>query len=295
MPDIQHGAVAFRFKEEPLNQLAQLWSVGWEEQTSSIYSWSGTERKDLGKVIFQVTLSGFGEIDIDGKVHRIQPGHAFIVKSPSQYRYYLPEASEKWEFMYVTIYGKEADRCFEHIQSNTNQVIRFHPESVPVKLVKQIYDEANSKNITSAYKGSSLAYQFIMELYEYVSALDKEMDEWPESIVSAVLFARQSYQNPIGPDEMADASGLSRYHFTRIFKKNTGMTPIQYLTRIRISKAIELLEHTKYTTEEIASLVGYTNANYLNKVCRKVTGKSPGELRRKKSGWQWDRPELLDR
>ncbi|WP_338778947.1 AraC family transcriptional regulator [Metabacillus sp. FJAT-52054] len=289
MSDSQYGAVAFRFKEESINHLAQLWSVGWDLQSSPIYSWSGTERKDLGKVIFQVTLSGYGEIQIDGRTHRVQPGQAFIVKSPSDYRYYLPETSEKWEFMYVTLFGKEADRCFEHIKEKTNQVIRFHPESVPVKLVKQIYDEANSKNITSAYKGSSLAYQFIMELYEYVSAMDREMEDWPESIVSAVLFARHSYHNPIGPDEMADASGLSRYHFTRIFKKNTGLTPIQYLTNIRIAKALELLSHTKYTIEEIAVLVGYTNANYLNKVCRKVTGKSPGQLRKEKAGWQQDK------
>ncbi|AZB40971.1 AraC family transcriptional regulator [Bacillus sp. FJAT-42376] len=289
MPASSYGSVAFRFKEEPLNKLAQLWSVGWDVQASSIYSWSGTERKDLGKVIFQVTLSGFGEIQIDGKTHRVQPGQAFIVKSPSNYRYYLPETSDKWEFMYLTLYGEEADRCINHIRQKTSQVLRFHPESIPVKLLKQIYDEASTKNIKSAYKGSSLAYQFIMELYEYVSEMDKEMDEWPESVVSAVLFARHSYDSPIGPDEMADASGLSRYHFTRMFKKNTGLTPIQYLTNIRVAKAVELLTHTKYTIEEIAGLVGYTNANYLNKVCRKVTGKSPGQIRKEKTEWQQEK------
>lgn len=279
----QHlGAFAFRFTEQHVNEVAQIWSVGWDEQTNAIYNWSGTQRKDIGKCIFQYTLSGQGEIEIDGVCHKVNPGQAFIVNSPSNYCYYLPKSSEKWEFIFLTLYGKEIEQCWKNVKQTTNQVIRFHPESTPIQLIKKIYDEAQSKNITNAYQGSSLAYQFIMELYHSLSSMDKLMEEWPESVISAVLVAKNYYQEDIGLDQMSEAAGLSRYHFTRLFKKTTTLTPIQYLTKIRVTKASELLLHTKYSLDEIAELVGYKNANYLNKVFRKLTGMSPGQVRKRR-------------
>ncbi|WP_226669110.1 AraC family transcriptional regulator [Metabacillus litoralis] len=277
--DKQTGAIAFRFNEPHVNSVAQIWSVGWDEQHSSLYNWSGTERKDQGKYIFQYTLSGAGEISIDGKIHSLKPGHAFIVSSPSNYHYYLPKGSSKWEFIYLTLYGEEAKRCWEYVRTSESQVVRFHPESAPVKLVKKMYDDAKERKITNAYQGSSIAYHFITELYLYLSTNDKLMNDWSEGIISAVLFARNYYQEEIGAEEMAEASKLSKYHFSRLFKQETGVTPIQYLTNIRLQKAIELLEHTKYSVDEVAQLVGYKNANYLNKITRKLTGKSPGQLR----------------
>lgn len=287
-----YGTVAFRFKEPAVNQIAQLWSVGWDKHSSSIYSWNGLERKDMGKVIFQYTLSGIGEIEIEGKIHRLHPGHAFLVKSPGEYRYYLPKDSEEWEFMYITLFGEEAEKCWMAIQEKGLSVIRFHPDAAPIQELQQILDEASSKKITNAFKGSSLAYRFLMELYEYADSMDSKMDEWPEAIVRAALFARQYFSEKIGPDDMADVSGLSRYHFVRVFKQTAGITPIQYLTKIRIHKAIELLNHTKYSIEEIAEMAGYTNANYLNKVCKKVTGYSPGEIRKNKMDWKDDLPSI---
>ncbi|MCD7035047.1 AraC family transcriptional regulator [Metabacillus sp. GX 13764] len=288
----KYGTIAFRFKEPSVSHIAQLWSVGWDEHTSSIYSWNGMERKDMGKVIFQYTLSGTGEIELEGSKHRLNPGHAFLVKSPSHYKYYLPEDSKSWEFMYVTLYGEEAEKCWNALKEKNLSIIHFHPEAAPIELLQEILSEANSKKITNAYKGSSLAYQFLMALYDYAANAETRMADWPESIVRSALYAKQFYRDNIGPEEMAEVSGLSRYHYIRVFKQTTGITPIQYLTKIRIQKAIELLHQTKYSIEEIAELSGYTNANYLNKVCKKVTGYSPGEIRKNKMEWEDSLPFL---
>ncbi|MRX71155.1 AraC family transcriptional regulator [Bacillus lacus] len=268
--------------DKHINDIAQLWSVGWDKQTSSVYNWSGTKRKDTGKYILQYTLSGRGTIEIDGRHHDLNPGQAFAVSSPSDYRYFLPKNSDKWEFIYITLIGGEAERCWQTMIDKAGHIITFHPESAPIRLLKEIYDEAAGRRITNAYHGSSLAYRFLMELYHYMGNLNKQMDQWPKQIVSAVLYAKHHFQENISPDEMALAAGLSRYHFSRLFKKTTGLTPIQYLTRIRILKAIELLQMTKYTVDEVALMSGYTNANYLNKVFRKHTGLSPGQIRTSK-------------
>lgn len=89
--------------------------------------------------------------------------------------------------------------------------------------------------------------------------------------------------NQIGLDDLVAASGLSKYHFTRLFQKTTNLTPIQYLTKIRIEHAIELLRMTNYSIDEIAQLVGYSNGNYFIKVFHKRIGMSPGQFRESKN------------
>ncbi|MCG0056517.1 AraC family transcriptional regulator, partial [Escherichia coli] len=111
----------------------------------------------------------------------------------------------------------------------------------------QIYKRASEKHIADPFHASSLSYRFVMELYQYIKSMDSFTEDWPESIISSILFARNHYHEEIGPDEMADAAHLSRYHFSRLFKQTTGITPIQYLTKLRIQKAAELLHQTKYS------------------------------------------------
>ncbi|EFD2729185.1 AraC family transcriptional regulator, partial [Escherichia coli] len=136
-------AFAFRFHHSDVTLPAQIWSVGWEVQSSSLYSWNGVERKDQGKCIFQLTLSGHGMIEIGQKRFKVLPGQAFLVKSPSAYQYYFPEDSEHWEFLYLTLYGEACDLCFDQFIDQGKQVMRFHPNSKPIRLLKKIYDEAS--------------------------------------------------------------------------------------------------------------------------------------------------------
>ncbi|MCA0985267.1 AraC family transcriptional regulator [Halobacillus yeomjeoni] len=274
------GSYGYRFSDRKLQKTAQIWSLGWDEQKTTLYDWDGRNRRDTGKYIFQYTISGQGAIEIDGKLFQLSPGQAFIVNIPGDYRYFLPEKSDGWEFIYLTLYGDVVGDYWNEIQEDIGHILNFEPDSEPVTFLLHLLDLAASRQISNAHLASGYAYQFTMELMKYCQNIDRKLSSWPEPITQAAMYARNHYAEEIGPDEMALASGMSRYHFTRQFKEITHMTPIQYLTDIRIQKAKELLQNTKYSSEDIAQLIGYNNANYFNKVFKKVVGISPGKYRK---------------
>jgi len=79
---------------------------------------------------------------------------------------------------------------------------------------------------------------------------------------------------------LAAASYLSPFHFSRLFKKLTGVTPHNYLAAIRASRAQLLLAETGMSVTEIGSRVGYLSASHFTKAFRLATGTTPREFRK---------------
>lgn len=74
---------------------------------------------------------------------------------------------------------------------------------------------------------------------------------------------------------------MSRYHFIRLFKQSTGMTPYQYLTQCRLERAQHLLANTDLTIAEIAERVGFATHSHFTKVFRQHFSVTPKVYRQR--------------
>jgi AraC family transcriptional regulator len=83
----------------------------------------------------------------------------------------------------------------------------------------------------------------------------------------------------ISVEVLAELVELSPFHFSRVFKEATGMSPLQFVTRERITRAQQLIRETSRSLIEIALDVGYTSPSHFAKVFRRVTGVTPTEFR----------------
>jgi len=68
-------------------------------------------------------------------------------------------------------------------------------------------------------------------------------------------------------------------YLSYFFKEQTGENFIDYLNKVRIEKAKELLKDSSMSLSEIASQVGYSNAGYFNRIFKKIVGITPGQYR----------------
>jgi AraC family transcriptional regulator len=83
----------------------------------------------------------------------------------------------------------------------------------------------------------------------------------------------------ISLDSLAELVELSPFHFSRVFKQTTGMSPLQFVTRERITRAQQLIRETKRSLIEIGLEVGYKNPSHFAQVFRRVVRVTPTEFR----------------
>lgn len=101
-----------------------------------------------------------------------------------------------------------------------------------------------------------------------------------ERIRHARAFLRENLHLPLTLVEIAEQANMSRYHFVRVFRRQTGETPHRYLTRLRIERAKEGLHHSSASVSELASRCGFASVAHFCTVFRRQTGCTPSEYRR---------------
>lgn len=93
-------------------------------------------------------------------------------------------------------------------------------------------------------------------------------------------FVEDNLADEISLDDMAGVAGLSRYHFLRVFKAATGMTPNRYVLARRADRAKAMLRDTRLPLSEIAVATGFKSAPRFVRSFREATGTTPGAWRR---------------
>ncbi|MEK4852224.1 AraC family transcriptional regulator [Paenibacillus sp. FSL H7-0756] len=106
---------------------------------------------------------------------------------------------------------------------------------------------------------------------EMPEMIDRQIDQ-------AIRWITLQFHQQLSIDHIASSLGYHRVHLSKAFKQRTGMSPKQYLLKVRMDKAKELLAST-LTIEQVASSVGFNDALYFSKQFRKVAGMPPSEYR----------------
>ncbi|WP_410771278.1 AraC family transcriptional regulator [Fontibacillus sp. BL9] len=275
----EYGTYGFRFADFPEQPLCGLFAVGRERETDASYRWDGLTRDDGPLLLFQYTLAGEGAVEIGERKEAVGTGQAFLVDIPGDHRYYLPADKPEWSFYFLLFRPRLVLPAWEFIKDKLGDVADLPAGSAPIRKLRAIFEDAREGKIGDPFTASSHVYQFVMELARFASSPDREQDAWPTAIRSAVRFIDTNYAGMIGQEQLAAEFGLSKYHFLRTFSRYVGLTPNDYLNRVRIERSVELLSRTDWNIEAIASAVGYSSGSYFIKVFRRLTGQTPGQFR----------------
>ena len=109
--------------------------------------------------------------------------------------------------------------------------------------------------------------------------LHKSSEKSASLVEQAKDYIGKNYQKDISLDDVSRRIGISPYYFSKLFKEDEGEGFVEYLTRIRIEKAKELLMTTECSMKEICVMVGYADPNYFSRSFKKNVGVTPTEYK----------------
>jgi len=115
----------------------------------------------------------------------------------------------------------------------------------------------------------------------YYQSFTPKLDHGDEAIVRVQHRLQREFRKPVMVRELADQAHLTERTFLRRFVSATGLKPTQYLQRLRIQKACELIETSVLPFERVAEDVGYEDLSAFRKTFIKITGQTPKEFKKR--------------
>lgn len=264
-----------------VNLNARVCYLGHEYRDNVSYDWDGMNRGEQELSLWQFTLSGRGCLIYEGKRYDLNPGEAMLLHIPHRHRYFLPPDSSHWEFIFMIMRGAECLRLNDEIIRMNGPVIRYPGKSPSLVYAEDIFKTALEDH-QDQYRLSGLVYSFCMALLAE-SHKEVSQDTRPLAIEKAVQFALNHFDEPIAVADLSEASGLSRYHFSREFNKYLNITPAGFIHKLRIEKAVNMLQAGDLTSREIADRCGFQSASYFCRAFFKEFQVSPGKFRSAKA------------
>lgn len=178
---------------------------------------------------------------------------------------------------------------------------REHFDQITRKLIS-MGAKVNLKRLEEAYFQSKVLteeqYQAFIRLLatfaDHLSAISNvimvsEKQAEPEIVSRARRYILENYQSSLSLGEAAKKVNTSAHYFCKMFKKATGMTFTEYLTRIRIEKAKNLLLNPNKRVSEVAYDIGFESLSQFNRSFKRITGMTPTRYRESLESWDFSR------
>lgn len=253
-------------------------AMGHQRVETTDYSWDNKKLWIESDYFFiQYTLSGYGVLETQGRTYKVDQGKAFLAWIKRPLKYYFEEKAGHWEFLWLGMSGVSGESLFLEIMDEFGPVIELDRESAPIKSLCRLLEQAKDKSWENLEAASPACYRFLIELQTDLRV--RRAGEGQDKIKWAIGHFKRHLSEPLDVSVLSLMSGYSREHFTRLFIRETGVSPGIYFGNLRLKEAQALLRGTSMTLKEIAVKTGLCDANYLCRLFRKRFGLTPSQYK----------------
>jgi AraC-like DNA-binding protein len=177
-------------------------------------------------------------------------------------------------------YIRQIDPSYSLATSENNRQIVYESKIINNRLTL-FYQEAKTDYPGREILLSDLARIITSLLLRGVArpVVAKNESRKSKGVEQAIDYIKNNYHKKVTLSELANQVNYSQFHFIRIFQKETGKTPFEYLTDIRVNKAKEFLSTTNQSITEICLQCGLQNSSHFANFFKSHTGVSPSEFR----------------
>ncbi|SDC12107.1 Helix-turn-helix domain-containing protein [Pelagirhabdus alkalitolerans] len=185
------------------------------------------------------------------------------------------------EFSIPDIGNGDPVRAFKNVLISAVAVVirEVNQTGIDFKQLQQFSDRyINKVEATSHLQElTSMYYTLFFDLLNLIEA--SETETYSKPVNQAMSYIREHLSHPLTLKEISSIIYLNPKYFSKIFKKETGMTIFTYISIERVKVAKYFLKNTNETIIDISNYVGYSNQSYFTQVFKKVEGVTPTQYR----------------
>lgn len=269
---------------DPLTRQVYITDIGYYPKAMYHYA----ERPGgISQHIVIYCVEGYGWIEVNKKRIKVSPSQFIAIPANTPHRYGADEENP-WSIYWTHFKGENASFISALVLKNSEN---FMPQLTynedRIKLFDEIY-----YNLENGYSDDTLRY-VNMTFYHFLSSMiyqekfdrDKRTPN-KGAVETAIQLMQENIEKTITLNEMASFAKLSVTHFSALFRKKTGHSPIEYFNHLKIQKACQYLIFTTLTIKELSRNVGVDDQYYFSRMFTRLMGVSPSEYRKRNAGGQ---------
>jgi AraC-like DNA-binding protein len=240
-------------------------------EMSSVKTGDCTVYRYYGRKDWSMFFVKKGCLYVEGQ--KLRNGDVFIYP-PNVSQKYTMYSKDDTVYHYIHFTGEDVDKLFAQLKISPRQVYNVDP-SLTSPFLEKIDVCAFSKDPVNTLKAEYNLIGLVIILAE------KCRNKGDVTMGAVTHEMRRDIKRPFNVDFYASIVNLSVSRFNHVFKKETGVSPLNYYIIIRMETAKSLLIYTDMKVGKIAENVGYDDLLYFSKAFKKYTGVSPSEYRLK--------------
>lgn len=240
--------------------------------------YSFKEGRQLAEFQIVYITSGTGVFEDKDSSRIITPGTLFLLR-PGYWHTYHPNKDTGWTEYYIGFNGPTFRSEINRFFGDRKGPVEFGLSATLVDLFEQalFYSERQSSQTMSILQAIVI---HMISLINYNLATKKRNDDKLDAAISYVKqYMANHLSEPIDVQALAEEQGMSYTWLRRMFRKNTGIAPAQYLQQLRIHMSMYLLRNTNAPIKNIAVDSGFKTPEYFCAVFQESTGITPKEYR----------------
>lgn len=239
-------------------------------------------------------LENWYKVQVGSETFNMQPGEILFIGSCEPHSIEAPPTGSRiiFQFNLSLLYNL---RGFDTAVCTLPPAIYLTTETQPElhagvqRLLKEIVDEYGNNNpLKEGYIYAKLIEIYVSIYRNNIYSTEKFSDvkiakqhEYIDKFMGICNFINEHYSEDLTLEYVADVAGFSKFHFSRLFKKFSGITFYEYLCRKRITEAEKMFLNPTYSVTEVAMMTGFNSISTFNRVFKSVKNCSPTEYIRR--------------
>jgi len=232
------------------------------------------ERSDYSNFLLMYIKKGTGLVSFDNKTYVVHENDIIIIDCHKSHTY----SSDNFETLWIHFDGSMSKQYFDLLYHRYGCVFHLLQSTIIPKYLNIILDSFKSNIIPNEPLVSCYIQRMLTELL-LISTDTNNNGNRDNPVIKIMVFIKDNYKNKLTLEELSSKVNLSLFYFSRIFKKESGYTPYEYIIMIRINEAKRLLKSTQLSIKQIAFSTGFNSESNFVTCFKNNSNVTPKEFR----------------